>query len=268
MVGSGAHLGSAFGPWHREFLRQFEYDLQQVSGNPHLTLPYWDWMTDGRGDPGCPFTTDLMGGFGNAGPDRRPGWSPRGRSPTRRPGRSTSASTDTRRTPQAHAGFPLPPTFRPCTTRHGGPWRGLPPGRPPWPGCTTGPRQRNPPQITRAAQCRRPPQVSGVPCTTASMLGRWAWELSPVPRRRGAHELSGGVGERPAFWLHHANVDRLWAIWQRKSPTAGYVPGTGAETRPQRARHHDPVRRPERLHAAAAGAPRRPSGPSGRGAVA
>lgn len=36
-VSLGAHRGPAFGPWHREFLHQIEFDLQQVSGNPELT---------------------------------------------------------------------------------------------------------------------------------------------------------------------------------------------------------------------------------------
>ena len=55
----------AFLPWHREFLRQFELDLQDVSANPSLTLPYWDWtLHRSSGDPGWPFTVDLMGGFG------------------------------------------------------------------------------------------------------------------------------------------------------------------------------------------------------------
>src|SRR3954454_23902556 len=40
-VGGGAHRGPAFGPWHREFLRQFEFDLRQVSGNDEITIPYW-----------------------------------------------------------------------------------------------------------------------------------------------------------------------------------------------------------------------------------
>src|SRR4051812_46282215 len=44
-VGAGAHFGPAFGPWHREFLRQMEFDLRQVSGDPDIIIPYWDWTT-------------------------------------------------------------------------------------------------------------------------------------------------------------------------------------------------------------------------------
>jgi Common central domain of tyrosinase len=33
----------------------------------------------------------------------------------------------------------------------------------------------------------------------------------------------------PVFWLHHANVDRLWAIWQQHHPGLGYVPQAGAD---------------------------------------
>src|SRR6266571_4154314 len=66
-VGGGAHRGPAFGPWHREFLRQFEYDLQQISGNPDLMIPYWDWTTaQTSASTGWPFTDNFMGGFGNA----------------------------------------------------------------------------------------------------------------------------------------------------------------------------------------------------------
>lgn len=44
---NSAHRGPSFLPWHREFLRRFEWDLQRVSGDPNLGLPYWDWETDG-----------------------------------------------------------------------------------------------------------------------------------------------------------------------------------------------------------------------------
>ncbi len=41
---NSAHNGPAFLPWHREFIRRFELDLQaEVAG---VFLPYWDWATD------------------------------------------------------------------------------------------------------------------------------------------------------------------------------------------------------------------------------
>lgn len=37
------HRGPAFLPWHRQFLLDFEKELQDISGNPNLMVPYWDW---------------------------------------------------------------------------------------------------------------------------------------------------------------------------------------------------------------------------------
>ena len=75
VLGGGGHRGPAFAPWHREFLRQFELDLRQVSGKPHISVPYWDWTVDQTpGSPGWPFTDDFMGGFGNAGPGATTGF--------------------------------------------------------------------------------------------------------------------------------------------------------------------------------------------------
>ena len=36
-----AHRGPIFLPWHREFLRRFELDLQKEVSE--VVLPYWDW---------------------------------------------------------------------------------------------------------------------------------------------------------------------------------------------------------------------------------
>ncbi len=40
----GAHGGSNFLPWHREYLMEFENRLRLV--NPLVTIPYWDWAND------------------------------------------------------------------------------------------------------------------------------------------------------------------------------------------------------------------------------
>lgn len=40
----GAHGGSNFLPWHREYLIRFENRLRLF--NPLVTIPYWDWAND------------------------------------------------------------------------------------------------------------------------------------------------------------------------------------------------------------------------------
>ena len=38
---NGAHTLPAFLPWHREYIDRLESELQKI--NPNVTLPYWDW---------------------------------------------------------------------------------------------------------------------------------------------------------------------------------------------------------------------------------
>jgi tyrosinase len=74
----GIHRNAIFLPWHREFLLQFELDLQRV--DPTVSIPYWDWTTDRSVGPPI-WSDDLMGGNGQV-PDNRvttgpfafPGW--------------------------------------------------------------------------------------------------------------------------------------------------------------------------------------------------
>ncbi len=72
-----AHRGPIFLPWHREFLRRFELDLQKEV--PEVILPYWDWAADAAlrsPDPDTPAWTlspvwkeDFMGGNGDPNND-------------------------------------------------------------------------------------------------------------------------------------------------------------------------------------------------------
>ncbi|MDP9021097.1 MAG: tyrosinase family protein, partial [Actinomycetota bacterium] len=64
-AGGPARFGPAFLPWNREFLHQFELDLQAI--DPDVTLPYWDWTVDRSGGSSL-WDTDFLGGGGD-GPD-------------------------------------------------------------------------------------------------------------------------------------------------------------------------------------------------------
>jgi tyrosinase len=57
---SHAHQAPSFLPWHREYLRLLELDLQTVSGNPAIFIPYWDWTGSVS-----PFTADFLGAITN-----------------------------------------------------------------------------------------------------------------------------------------------------------------------------------------------------------
>ena len=58
------HQNSAFCPWHRYYLLQFEQALQAV--DPSVTLPYWDW-TDHTSVQTIIFQNNFMGPNGGAG---------------------------------------------------------------------------------------------------------------------------------------------------------------------------------------------------------
>lgn len=74
------HRSPAFLPWHRRFILDFERELQRVSGNPNLGLPYWNWPSGGPS--ASMWNNDLLGGDGNPltgivenGPFRSGQWS-------------------------------------------------------------------------------------------------------------------------------------------------------------------------------------------------
>lgn len=58
-----SHNSPLFLPWHREFLLRYETALQQVSGDPTIRLPYWDWTDEDS--TAAVFSEELMGGDGD-----------------------------------------------------------------------------------------------------------------------------------------------------------------------------------------------------------
>lgn len=59
------HHRPRFLPWHCEYIRQLEADLQVATGDPLFALPYWDWTADAPNTIGSVWKNDLMGGDGN-----------------------------------------------------------------------------------------------------------------------------------------------------------------------------------------------------------
>ena len=53
-------------PWHRQYLREVELALRQVSGNCELTIPYWDWTIDALFPTASPVWS-IVGGNGVTG---------------------------------------------------------------------------------------------------------------------------------------------------------------------------------------------------------
>ena len=254
-VNFGAHFGSGFGPWHREYLRQFEFDLRQVSANPDIVIPYWDWTT-GRasGDPNWPFTDDLMGPLGNAtgavpsGPFSNPAtWRMNIRRMVFRDdglAQVLDPNLRLRRRPATvAAGFNLPSAAN----------------------ARTGVAQATPYDVSPyneypafqalidsgATNAQINAQITA--WTNASFRKFLEWRLHNGPHTWVGSQDDWTTGAAPAFiagpmsipavsindpifWLHHCNVDRLWSTWQQRHPStdgsslvAPFAPITGAD---------------------------------------
>lgn len=58
---NGGHGNAAFLSWHREFLRRVEAALREVSENSDLSFPYWDWANH-EGTMQTVFVDNFIGG--------------------------------------------------------------------------------------------------------------------------------------------------------------------------------------------------------------
>ena len=187
------HGVPAFLPWHREMMSRYEVLLRET--DPTVTLLYWDWTTDPTSSTGGVnlMTPAFMGAANGVvgAPFSLAGFTANG----------VCAN--------ARAGFVFS-TFTSCSL-HSGDW--------------TYP----PPELYRG-------KASGLPGTLGDAV-----VLGPTtfPTFRGmegnphgtAHVYLGNSGgnigsvptaaEDPIFFLLHANVDRLWAMWQRDPSNPG-----------------------------------------------
>ena len=238
-----AHNSPLFLPWHREYLIRFENALQQVSNDPSVRLPYWDW-TDPASTKAV-FSDDMMGPEGDpaqdyavtSGPFAKGTYELRVLDPETVQGQiapqdpflvrrfgaygdgtvSLPTSADVRDvtsapaydTPPWDANSPKKKSFRNAVEG----WRGAE-----YPECTDGWQT-----IT---------EVPGAPHAMHNVVHIWAggiWKDGAGKPRAGSIVYNTSPND-PVFFLHHSNIDRLWSEWQASTseqfPTeaSGYTP--------------------------------------------
>ena len=201
--GTGAY---GFGPWHRYFLYRLEQQLQTyVAG---VMLPYWDWT-----DPsGTIMVADFLGPNGDAGSanEVRQGYFAK-----EAPGTGINVTPAPAWWPAGLTGWNLHAAF--------GTWAGA--------------LKRH----TGAAAAL--PSVA----TLRSALDKTTYPTFQAAVESGAgtspfHQLHNGLHTwfgagchmssvvvspfDPMFYLHHCNIDRLWAMWQMDGHATEY-PATG-----------------------------------------
>jgi len=198
----GAHGGPAFLPWHRQYLADFEAALQTV--DPTVRLSYWDW--NDRTGTRALLTDALMGGDGNW--DAASGASPVDR------GHFTVAD------------FPVAPELHYFTVDRNNPFLGADNYG------TSLQRNILPRNLVGFDENQLAGSSDIARLTAKTVYGED--NVNPAISTTGfRQELEGGfrlhgwghtwVGgsmltmaspNDPMFFLHHANIDRLWAEWQ------------------------------------------------------
>ena len=188
------HRRPAFFPWHRVMLLQFENDLAAIDSS--VTIPYWDWPDTASN----PFTPSFLGGDGDAadgdkvktGPfahDGANGWTLNVKD---NPGDPDFLQRSFGTDPTAMS---LPTADDVDTALDIDHYDASP-----WVNSSSGLR-------------------ANVESSLHNLVHRW---------------VAGTMGmmtspNDPVFWLHHCNIDRLWAVWQRLHPGASpYLPPAGA----------------------------------------
>ena len=202
--GHGGNGAFSFLSWHRYFLFRLELDLQ--SKVPGVMMPYWDWT-----DPAPIMTDTFLGPNGGAGSVVQQGYFA-----VDRPGLGVNVTALPGWWPPTLAGWTLPTAFGPS-----------------W----VGGLRRN---LSGAASLPTPTDLQQTLAKSTYSAFQLAAEsgqgISSFPSQQmhnGMHVWIGGHMGNPAaspfdpiFYLHHCNIDRLWAMWQMDGHATDY-PTTG-----------------------------------------
>ena len=184
------HFDSAFFPWHRELLYRFEEELRSI--RPNATIPYWDWSrARTSGSAGWPFTHDFIGEDGtDAAGDRV----------LRQSGAPTPYPFD----PEA---WTVVVTDTPTETRalrRAFGERADAPALPLNDVVVTGTRTTVRQALTSAGFLTLRARSEDL----HNLVHRWA----------GGSMITASSPNDPVFWMHHAQIDRMWTLWQEINP--------------------------------------------------
>jgi tyrosinase len=239
-----AHQNPAFLPWHRSYLSLFENALREVSGKP-ISIPYWDW-TDSASTAAL-FSDDMLGGNGDpaqgyevtTGPFRQGQWTIRisddinidslinygviGTNPHPNLMRAFGIfKTETVQLPTApevefalgvnkYDSYPWDVTvdtnmsFR--NTLEG------------WRGCAGNDCINSQMDVIPIPGLRR--------STMHNVVHIWVGGVFPDGASfRGGSMAQNTSPNDPTFWIHHANIDRLWSAWMARHEHS-YLPVAG-----------------------------------------
>lgn len=191
---SAIHRCPAFLPWHRRFIYDLELELQRVSGNPNLGIPYWNWPSGGAN--ASMWDDDLLGGDGDAGGVVRTG--------PFRAGQWTVINS---------SGVPAGPLMREFGQN------GLP----------TLPTQAEINQVMAVTPYDTPPWSMNSNPSFRNQLEGW---IGPNLHNRGHVWVGGSMlpmtsPNDPVFFMNHCMVDKIWHEWQIRFPNQGYLPANG-----------------------------------------
>ncbi len=201
--GHGGNLAFSFLSWHRYFLYRLELELQ--SHVPGVMLPYWDWT-----DPTSIMTDTFLGPDGGAGDVVQ-----RGYFAFDRPGVGANTTALPAWWPAALVGWRLPAVFG---TWEGGLRRSL----------------DSPADLPTTDDLREALQMNTY-ADFQNALESGAGLASGHQMHNRMHTWIGGHMGNPAaspfdpiFYLHHCNIDRLWAMWQMDGHADEY-PAAGGD---------------------------------------
>jgi len=180
------HGWEQFLTWHRAYMYEFEKLLQDII--PAVTLPYWDWTMPiyKNGTTGeIPDAFKEKPAAGMSGFSVNPLWDPL-RFPGQYKGSTMAGLT--------HHHYPLKEDVDEILAIDN------------WLDFGGGPQSNQ----AFGALSMNPHNAIHIYC---------GWESAP-PQRQSDMFNNLSAARDPIFWIHHTNIDRIWALWQRSNQGA------------------------------------------------